>query len=65
MNYSVVIDGEKKVTLTSSMKIANEAKKMAAETDAVVYIEYEDESGDSGFFNPNGKHEDTPRQWRK
>jgi hypothetical protein len=64
MKYTVVCAGEHKETSTSTMEIANIAKKYAAQGN-LVYVEYDDGSGDTGFYNPDGKHGDVPREWRK
>ncbi len=63
MKYTVVVKGEKLATSTSSMEIAQEAKKAAVDG-SIVYVEFDDEEGDSGYYNPDGKHTDVPREWR-
>ncbi len=65
MKYTVIADGERKVTKDSSLDIAREAKKYAGAGHKIVYVEFDDENGDGGYYNPDGKHGDVPREWRK
>ena len=64
MKYTVVIKGTAKESRNSSLEIAEVAKKFAAEGN-LVYVQYDDENGDTGYYNPDGKHCDVPREWRK